>query len=228
MKQSLILAFFFLLPAITSAQSVDILYAGETYTPPFYQGGALWSGESTLKLFAVPQGLGDPRSLNYRWSRGTTVLGDRSGVGENTLSYTDDLFSKPQIFMVEIVKSDDTVLASNWVNLTPVAPETLVYESHPLYGFLWNREAAANYYLSEAETTFVAFPLFFTAASREDSGLSYSWRSKAGEDSTRSTVTYRIPEGSAGQSGISLKVGNPASVRQMAEKSFLVQFGNEN
>src|SRR5438552_1851966 len=106
MKKSFIFALF-LLPTLASAQSVDILYVGNTYTPPFYQGGALWSGESSLKLFAVPQGLGDPKSVSYRWSRGTTVLGSQSGVGKNTLSYTDDLFSKPQLFMVEVVGSND-------------------------------------------------------------------------------------------------------------------------
>lgn len=226
--KKLVLASFLLLPQLSLAQSVDILYAGSTYAPPFYQGGALWSGESTLKMFAVPQGLGDPKGLNYRWSRGTTVLGSQSGTGKNALSYTDDLFSKPQVFMVEIVDASDAVLAKSWVNLAPAAPSLLVYEKHPLYGFLFNREAGANYYLTEAETTFGAFPLFFTTSARNGGALTYAWRSGAGEDSAESLVTYRIPAEGTGKASVSLTASNPASIRQAAEKSFLVQFGNEN
>lgn len=226
--KKLALAALFLLPHLVFAQSVDLLYVGSTYTPPFYQGGALWSGESTLKMLAVPQGLGDPKALNYRWSRGTTVLGSQSGTGKSALSYTDDLFSKPQVFMVEIVGTNDEVLAKSWVSLAPTAPSLLVYEKHPLYGFLFNREAAANYYLSQTETTFGAFPLFFTTPSRANPALAYVWRSGAGQDSAESLVTYRIPEEGVGKTSVSLKASNPASVRQAAEKSFLVQFGNEN
>jgi hypothetical protein len=218
----------FLVPAVAGAQSVDILYAGNTYTPPFYQGGALWSGESTLKMLAVPQGLGDPKALNYRWSRGTTVLGSLSGVGKSSLSYTDDLFSKPQVFLVEIVDANDDVLAKSWISLAPTSPSLLVYEKHPLYGFLFNQEAGANYRLTEAETTFGAFPLFFTTLSRANPALAYAWRSKGAQDSAESLVTYRVPAEGRGQASISLKASNPNSIRQMAERSFLVQFGNEN
>jgi hypothetical protein len=218
----------FLLPLPLFAQSVDLLYAGNTYTPPFYPGGALWSGESTVTFFAVPQGLGDPATLNYKWRQGTTVLGDLSGVGRSTLTLADTIFSKPVTISVEIVDASGAGLASTFARIAPSAPGLLVYEDNPLYGFLFNHEVSGAYTLPDAETTFGAFPLFFSVSSRLDPNLTYSWRSSAGVDSTASLVTYRAPAGVSGQASISLEAANPATLRQEASRNFLIQFGNEN
>lgn len=226
--KTLFLSLALLLPTFVSAQSVDILYTGVNYTPPFYRGGSLWSQEGSLMFLAVPQGLGNPANLNYKWTKDGTVLGSVSGIGQNALYSNDPLFSKPQTVKVEIVAPDDTIVASASVSVTPIKPIILVYEKHPLYGFLFNQEASPNYRLTGPETTFAAFPLFFSTTNRENSSVNYSWKSSAGEDSAVSTVTYRIPENSSGQASISVKAANPASIRQMADKSFLVQFGNEN
>ncbi len=223
-----VLAALLLIPTATFAQSVDILYTGDVYTPPFYRGGAPWSQESTIKLFALPQGLGNPEALIYKWRQGSTVLGEYSGVGQNTITYTDSIFSKPQIFSIEVLALDDTVLARNYISVTPSTPGLLVYEKHPLYGFLFNAEASPSYWITGAETTFAAFPLFFSTESRTNPLISYSWRSGGREDGAQSTVTYRLPENGTGQAAISVKATNPASIRQAATESFLVQFDNEN
>lgn len=226
MKQ-LVLAALFLLPALASAQSVDLLYKGETYVPPFYPGGALWSGESTVTLFAVPQGLGDPATLNYKWRQGTTVLGSQSGVGRDSLTFADSIFSKPQVFSVQILDGKDEVLAQAYVSIAPSSPSLLIYEENPLYGFFFNREVGASFRLDESETTFAAFPLFFSAGSRKD-GITYAWRSGAAVDSAASEATYRVPDGARGEARVSVAASNPSTLRQTAERSFLIQFGNEN
>lgn len=227
MKKVLLLALF-LAPALASAASVDLFYRGETYVPPFYLGGAQWTNESRIDLLAIPQGLGDPKSLTYKWRQGTTVLGDESGVGRNMLSFSDSVLSKPQTISVQIVDGNDNVLAQSYVNLVPQAPDLLIYEKHPLYGFLFNLEASRGYALSSGEVTFAAFPLFFSTPSRDAGGLSYAWSSSAGTDSTQSTVTYRAPDNAAGSASIAVKASNPATLRQASSKNFLVQFGNQN
>ena len=227
MKRALLTLGLLLLPAAASAQSVDIIWSGVNYVPPFYQGGSLWSQEGSLMFMAVPQKLGNPDGLIYKWIKDGTVLGSVSGVGKNALYSNDPLFSKPQRIEVQIVNSNDTVLAQNSVTVTPVAPEILIYEQHPLYGFLFNREVGSSYRLDGAEATFGAFPLFFSARGRDDGATSYNWRSGGKQDSSESVVTYRVPEGTSGSSAISIKAANPKTVRQMLEKSFLIQFGNE-
>lgn len=225
--KKLALAALFLLPTLASAQSVDLLYQGQTYAPPFYRGGSLWSGESNIVLFAVPQGLGDPASLTYKWRQGTTVIGNASGVGKNVLVFSDNIFSRPQIFSVQIIDNDDNVIAQAVASVSPTAPSLLVYEKNPLYGFLFNREVSDTYPLSGQEATFGAFPLFFSAQSRNDGATAYEWKSSAGSKDRGSEVTYRVPDAAVGQASVSVAASNPATVRQQASRNFLVQFGHE-
>src|SRR3989344_1173365 len=71
MKKGLLLAscFLFLASTTTHAQSVDLLWQGETYTPPFYKGKSLWSNQSRITFFAMTNGLGNPANLSYKWTK---------------------------------------------------------------------------------------------------------------------------------------------------------------
>src|SRR5262245_18430252 len=82
-------------PAQPPLGTVDLLWQGEVYTPPFYLGRALWSGQSRLTVVAVPHvGSSAANSLVYRWTRDGEVLGNASGVGKRTLSFNDSVLSK--------------------------------------------------------------------------------------------------------------------------------------
>jgi len=87
------------------AQEVDILWQGETYTPPFYKGRALWSSQSRITFLAIPHGagIGNPANLTYRWTQNGTVLGNINGIGKNTLSFTDSVLSKPQTIKIDVL-----------------------------------------------------------------------------------------------------------------------------
>ena len=143
MKKALLFSLFtiycLLSTASAHAQSVDILYSGMTYTPPFYEGGALWSGESVIQMVAIPQGLGNPTQLFYKWSKNGTVLGNTNGVGKNSLIFSDTIFSKPVSITVEIVAADETVLAESSVTVVPSPASLLVYEKNPLFGYLFHQ-----------------------------------------------------------------------------------------
>ena len=220
----LILASYFLIPASISAQSVDILWQGYSYTTPFYQGRTLWSKQSRITLVAIPQGLGDPLSLNYKWTRDGTVLGSLSGVGKNTLTYLDSILSKPQSIKVEIIAGQKTVLASNTENVVPLSPSLAIYENNPLYGYAFHREVGGSYKLIDKEITFASFPLFFSTSSRFGSQIGYQWQTNVGGIETSNTVTYRAPEGESGSSEVKVKVDNKNQITQSAERTFLVQF----
>lgn len=210
------------------AQSIDILWQGEAYTPPFYEGRTLWSSQSRVTLFAIPQGLGNASTLTYKWTKNGTVLGNISGVGRNTLSFTDSVVSKPQIIKVDIIGADKSTLATASINITPVRPSLLVYENNPLYGFMFNKETSGVYKLIAKEITFSAFPLFFSVNDRSNSRISYEWRTNSGGVETKNTVTYRAPEDSKGSSNISLRATSKNEILQTADKKFLIEFGNQN
>ena len=57
------------------AQSVDLLWQGNGYVPPFYQGRTIWSKQSGVTVLALTQGLGNPSNLYFKWSKnGTSVI----------------------------------------------------------------------------------------------------------------------------------------------------------
>lgn len=221
----LILTTYFLLPTSINAQSVDILWQGETYTSPFYKGRTLWSSQSRINLVAVPQGLGNSANLNYKWTKNGTVLGNINGIGKNTLSFTDSVLSRPQTIKVEILSNQDLVLASESVTITPISPILIVYENNPLYGFMFHQETSGTHELREREITFSAFPFFFTTSSRADNTISYEWRTNVGDKETRNSVTYRTPDDATGSSEVRVQASNQAKIMQNATKSFLVNFG---
>ena len=219
--------FLILDSSFVHAQSVDILWQGQTYTPPFYKGKALWSNQSRISFVAIPQGLGNSANLNYKWTRNGTVLGNINGIGRNYLSFLDSILSKPQTIKVDILSSQDEVLASAFVTVVPTSPILAIYENNPLYGFMFHRETNGTYELREKEVTFSAFPFFFSALSRADSGLSYEWRTNVGEAETRNSVTYRSPDDASGSSQVSMRVSNKDKIMQSFNKSFLIEFGEE-
>jgi hypothetical protein len=155
------------------------------------------------------------------------VLGNITGVGRNTLSFLDSVLSKPQTIKVDILSSEDAVLASATTVVTPAAPTLAVYENHPLYGFMFHRETSGTHELRGREVTFSAFPFFFSALNRADSALNFQWLTNVGEAETSHSVTYRTPEDAEGTSSVEVRVSNDNMIRQSATKNFLVQFGEQ-
>ncbi|MDP3763903.1 MAG: hypothetical protein Q8Q92_04700 [bacterium] len=221
----LILTSYFLLPTSANAQSVDILWQGGGYIPPFYKGRSLWSKQSIINFVAIPQGLGNPASLNYKWAKNGTVLGNINGIGINTLSFLDPILSKPQIIKVEIISADEKILASASITVTPTSPTLAIYENNPLYGFMFHKETSGVYELQEKEITFAAFPFFFSALNRIDSTIGYEWRANAGKAETKNSVTYRTPDNAVGSSEVQANASSKDKITQSANKSFLIEFG---
>ncbi|MCR4279210.1 MAG: hypothetical protein NUV78_00535 [Candidatus Zambryskibacteria bacterium] len=210
---------------IAHAQSVDILWQGETYTPPFYQGRALWSKQSMITMVAVPQGLGSPSSLIYKWTQDGTVLGNISGQGRNTLRFEDSIFSKARTIKVEILSVAEEVLAESQIIVVPTTYLPLVYEDNPLLGYMFHKEVGNIFNLEEGEVTFSAFPLFSTPALRDGANLVYRWVTNSGDTETSNSVTYRAPDGEEGSSQVSLTISNKSKIMADISRSFLVQFG---
>jgi hypothetical protein len=231
MKRSfLLLTLSFFLASVASAQSVDLLYQGKSYTAPFYQGAPLWPKQGLAKFLAIPQGLGSPSSLIYRWSKDGTVLGGdngASGIGRNNLTISDNLFSKPTTIEVEIVAANEEILAKNSLTLVPQNPLVMVYENNPLYGLMFHREVGSAYRLEDAEITFSAFPFFLDTPSQNNSKVDYKWITNVGESQSGPNVTYRTPEEGSGSSSVSIDISTPEKIMTSFGKTFLVQFGHE-
>ncbi len=218
---------YFLLPASASAQSIDLLWQGQTYIPPFYEGRALWSKQARIIMTAVVSGLGDPNSLIYRWSKDGSVLGSVSGIGKKSLTFSDNVFSDPITITVEVIGSNNATLAENTVSVEPREYAPMIYENNPLYGFMFHREVGTGFMMDGQEATFTAFPFFANAAAKTAPSLSYKWSTNSGGSEYQNTVTYRAPEDGAGIAKISLTLKDASDIIPAVNRSFLIKFGDE-
>ena len=215
------------------AQEVDILWQGDVYAPPFYQGRELWTNQSEIIIQAIPHikdGVGgelNPTTLTYKWWKNSTVLGTANGVGKNSITFTGSIIDRPQVIKIEILNSDGALLASASKEFSPVVPSLLVYENNPLYGIMFNKEVGSSYKMTDSEITFIAFPLFFSSLEKDPEFLKYNWRTNAGGAGNTSSVTYKSPENTSGSARISVRISNEDRIIQSSEKSFLLNF-NEN
>lgn len=222
----LLFTIYYLLSTPAYAQSVDLLWQGETYVSPFYNGRTLWSSQSRITFLAIAHSLGNPSNLNYKWTKNGTVLGNINGVGKNTLSFVDSILSRPQTIKIDVLSGQDVMLASASVTVTPISPTLTIYENNPLYGFMFHRETSKTFLLQEKEVTFTAFPLFFSTSNRNDNRVNYEWRTNiGGEAETRNSVTYRAPDDVAGTSQVEVSASNKDKILQSSSKNFLIQFG---
>ncbi len=214
------------------AQEVEIVWQGDTYTPPFYEGRSLWAHQSRVTLMAITHGSGyeNPANVFYRWTQDGTVLGTASGIGKNSISFSDSVLSKPQTIKVDIRSASlpDDIVARNSVTIFPRNPVIGVYENNPLYGILFHKEVGVEYTFQNEEVTFSAFPYFFSALTKTAGPLRYNWLTNSRVAGTDPSITYRVPENTGGKAQVSIKVSNNDKFTQGANKNFLVQFKDQN
>jgi len=207
------------------AQEVDLLWQGDVYTPPFYEGRSLWSNQSEVIILAIPhifsQGRElDPSTLTYKWWKDSVVLNTVSGIGKNSISITDSVTGRPQEIKVEIMTGDGAVLASASKKLSGLPVKLLVYEDSPLYGLLFNREVGSSYEIEEQETTLAVIPFFFSSFEKDPGFINYKWNTSSGSTEGSGSVTYRFPEGVSGSAKINVRASNENRFMQFSEKSF--------
>lgn len=208
--------------------SVDLLWQGEGYVPPFYKGRSLWARQNRLTLFAIPQTGDDPLKASYRWKINGEVSATNSGTGKNSLSLTDSLLGLPQEITVDIMSDPLTVAASATVTLNAGEQIVRVYEKDPLLGYLFHKETGSAYLLKGKEVTFAAFPYFFSVDGKSSKGVTYRWSTNGQTSQSTDTVTYRAPESGAGSASVGVTITHINQILQSAGKNFLVQFGNQN
>ena len=134
----------------------DILWEADTYTPPFYQGVALPSKGSSVKLVAIPNlyyggKLLAPEKVDYRWEKNGNFLDTASGVGKQTLNF------------IAGVENNIRVTASTPNNLTKVTKTLNLKAVEPKINFYPVNEAGeANFkqnIKSPLTLTYKEFPL---------------------------------------------------------------------
>jgi hypothetical protein len=214
---------------------IDLVWQANSYVPPFYEGKALYSGQSLMKLVALPNIIDsngkniDPGQFVYKWTKNGGVLGNVSGYGKNYIYIQGDILGEPINIKVDISSTlDGGISASKEITYSPTDPVVAIYENSPLFGYVFENALPSTAILKEQEMNLVGIPYFFDATSRNDSDLKYNWimNGNPAGGQNGDSIVFRNEKNLKGTSNISLRVQDTSKIGQFAGKQFSLNFGN--
>ncbi|MDR3570723.1 MAG: hypothetical protein P4L81_00790 [Candidatus Pacebacteria bacterium] len=212
--------------------SIDLLWEGDSYVPPFYKGRAVPGSNSSIRVLAIPHfittsGKGVASSnIQFTWSVNGAVDRAQSGVGESSAIFPAAvLYGNDTIDVV--ARSTDGSLSGEASIVVPTQnPQLVLYEDNPLFGIMYHRPLSQSSTANESETSFAAVPYFSNAKSANDTSLAYNWTVNGSavaadpKDPSEITITTK----SAGIANIALSIVNAFDPFFSASGSWQVSF----
>jgi hypothetical protein len=215
--------------------SVDLMWESHGFVPPFYKGKALFGHQDKVTIIAFPHIKNangtdtNPKTLNYKWKKNSSVMENLSGYGKNTLTIEGSIISRPVTISVE-VSSDDGQAYGNIV-LNPVDPYVIMYKKDPTYGIQFQKAIGSSLTLTGTnEITVIGFPFFFDSEAQKSRSLFNTWAINGkpiNNEKSQWMQTFRPGEGQSGSSNISLGVENPDKILQSDSHLFNLIFNNQ-
>ncbi|PIT90860.1 hypothetical protein COU17_03650 [Candidatus Kaiserbacteria bacterium CG10_big_fil_rev_8_21_14_0_10_49_17] len=216
--------------------SVDLIWQGRTYTPPFYRGRSVVSAEALVDIVAFPQIILNNRFLQddevtYTWKKDGEVLGEYSGYGKNTLLIQAPFQGSATTIEVLATAGGGAVNAEGVAVIEPIEPFIRVYENDPLLGVQFHKAITGTLIPTSNDVTVTAYPFFFSVENRNSSALSYEWLANdtpidsLGND--RGSINIAVDDGQVGVADLSLSIQNAVRIFQAAAAAFSITFGSE-
>ena len=210
---------------------IDLTWQAGTYTPPFYEGKALYSIQSGLTAVAFPHIISggkevSPDSLVYEWKINGVPQASLSGYAKNSIAIPAKFL--PQTITIEVKAStlDGNLAAYETISVDPIDPKILFYRKLPLQGVATEKALVGEAELADQEGTFIAIPYFFSSDT-PNSSITYSWSINSAKTETppnEKEITLRNTENNTGRSRVGLRVENMKNILQAAENSFILNY----
>lgn len=187
--------------------SVDLLWESDSYIPPFYDGRALPSAGSRVRLVALthfvrPGGGEVPADqIVFTWTRDSEVLGDLSGRGKSSITVDGPTLFGTETIVVEAASVDGSTAGQALLRIPDTEPRLTLYEDHPLFGVLYHQALGATTFVPKNEMSFIAIPYFASAASG-DTGLQYEWQVNQSPVATNAAHSNEITVNAASSTGL--------------------------
>jgi hypothetical protein len=181
--------------------SVDLLYDTSAYVPPFYEGRALPSAGSSLRVYAMahftkPDGTElKPADIIYTWKRGGQVMGSQSGRGRDVLVADAPYLFGSDVISLAAESADGLFTGGASITVRSVEPVLRLYEDHPLFGLRLGQALASTTRISEREMTFALIPFFATVRSPADASLQYDWTVNGSPVNTSADAPHELALG---------------------------------
>lgn len=215
---------------------IDLLWEASTYTPPFYKGKALYTTEAEINFVAIPNMLANGSRVAasdtvYKWKIDRVVQGDKSGYGKNTFSYTGPIIVRPHLIQVEgYAKNDADNIALSGVELEPVSTSAIFYESHPLYGILFNKAVLSSLDMRDNEKEVVVYPYFFSTLNKNNN-INYKWNindSVIPVPTTQNKMRFKKTEQDTGSANVRVEITSPEKILQSSAAAISLFFNNND
>ncbi len=205
---------------------VDVVLEAQTYVPAFYKGRALPSGESVVRVVAIPHTSPSASlsSLTYEWTQGETVLFGGPIKGKYSADVTMSRFEDDYL-RVRITNPSGEVVGGKTILLIPVQPELHFYEENPLRG-LSSRAIHTSLILIGDETTIHAEP-YFMATDLTSNTVKFDWNINDVAVTTNQadahTLTLRRV-GNGGSTDVGVNALTSTVIPQYVQKTFTIMF----
>lgn len=211
-----------------TVSDVDLLWFAETTVPSWYDGKALASPRSQIRVVAMPDlrrnGIPIPPSqLVYRWKQNGAILASSSGAGRQTLSLTGDILpSARSEITLTITDLAETIGAQKTITMTLIQPLLRFYAEDFLEGTLTNRSIAELLMTSDSQRSVRAIPFFFS----EIKALAYEWRidgNPVDAGGPPDLLELAATAGAKGASGVNVVVQNPNNILEKSSNNLTIR-----
>lgn len=213
---------------------IDLLFDGNTYVPPFYQGRALPSAGTMIRAQALAYfkradgTLVPPSQISYTWKEGGSVVGTASGTGRSSAFLPAPSLYGSTVLEVDAASLDNSFTGSASI-IIPAAPVQLVlYQDHPLYGIVYDNAIVSGASIAQSQATFAVVPYFAQARSPNDPNLAYTWSvngssvSSSAQDPSEITLNA---QNSSGQAAVSVDITHATNIFLSAQGSWSISLG---
>lgn len=194
-----VLLFFVYLPEATGegdSSNFTLVWTSNAYTPPEYQGLALPSRGSKIKVFVLPTKKLpiNTASLSYNWLLDGEIQGWAQGKDRSVFEFTATRWAGEDHEIKTQVLSQGSVIFERTITVTVAQPEVLLSDSNKVY-----RENEGLSTKTNSTINLKAIPLFFHLDGLSDLKLSWLIDGQQLEDlgeKNQNIFTLKIPAGS--------------------------------
>lgn len=218
-----------------SPVGIDLIVEPVAYTMPFYKGKPYMTGQGSVRVIALPDisinGVKiATKDLNFRWTRGESILGANSGKGKNSIILNSTIPVRDISVGVQVLDDSGNILAETSKIIFLNTPKILFYENSPLYGIFYNKAIVGNYYLgTREELKVIAKPFSFSFNKDTSSEANYAWYVNksyvAPDEKTNELILKQTNPNLKGTASILVNLKHSGKINQYTSGGFNIDFG---
>jgi len=211
---------------------VMLWQAEDSYVPPFYEGKAMPTPSSEVKVVAMPElkngsNTINPNNLVYSWQLDENNQEGDSGYGKNSFTYTSDFLDSSNDVSVDVATLDSQSSTEGALNIKTVEPKINFYKDDPALGTLW-QQSLFNGYQVLGTMVVQAAPYFVSPKDFRLPFLTFTWSVNGQQAPTlpnnKSLLPLQTQAGASGTSQIGLEIDSTQNLTETVSKQINLNF----